>query len=489
MKSKMEKPKLLPAKSDFNNWYSEILKLASLIDTSYPVKGFQVWMPYGWGLRNNVFKILRRLLEESGHKECYFPLLIPESLFNIEKELARGFENEVYWVSTGGIKPLGVKLALRPTSEVPIYSMLSKWIRSYADLPLKLWQLVNTFRYETKSTKPLIRVREISSFKEAHTVHSSKEDAEKQVEEAVNIYKKFFDSLGIPYVISKRPDFDKFPGSEYTYAFDTIFPDGRTLQIGTVHYHGQKFSKAFDITFLNDKGETQFAYSTCYGISERAVAGVIAIHGDDHGLRLPPKIAPIKIVIVPIYAGDNKDKLLKYIEEIKRLLMAEYSIVVDDRDLRPGKKFYEWELKGVPIRLEVGSKEIENKTVTVSRRDNLSKTTIKFEQLKEFFKETLESIENNIFKEAKKKVKSKMYKVSSFFSFNSEDVITKLMDLNTGSFKGGIVEVPVCGDINCELKIANYLTVLGEPLNKRVIEGKCICGKTANKIIRVSRQY
>ncbi|MHA1410827.1 MAG: aminoacyl--tRNA ligase-related protein, partial [Candidatus Odinarchaeia archaeon] len=241
MKSQIDKPQQIPSKQDFSEWYLKILKMASILDTTYPVKGFQVWTPYGWKLRNKVFKILKDLLEESEHQECYFPLLIPETIFNKEKELASGFEEEVYWVGTGGIHPLGVKLALRPTSEVPIYYTVSRWIRSYTDLPFKLYQIVNTFRYETKATKPLIRVREISSFKEAHTFHATREDALKQIDEAVKIYKDFFDSLGIPYLISKRPEYDKFPGSEFSYAFDTIFPDGRTLQIGTVHFHGTGF--------------------------------------------------------------------------------------------------------------------------------------------------------------------------------------------------------------------------------------------------------
>jgi prolyl-tRNA synthetase len=490
MKKKVEKPEQIPSKKNFGEWYTQILRMASILDTTYPVKGFQVWMPFGWELRNKVFNILRMLLEEKNHQECYFPLLIPESLFTKENKLARGFEREVYWVGTGGINPLGVKLAMRPTSEVPIYHMLSKWVRSYADLPLKLFQIVNTFRYETKSTKPLIRVREISSFKEAHTAHETKEEALKQIKEAIEIYKSFFENLGVPYLISKRPEYDKFPGSEFSYAFDTIFPDGRTLQIGTVHFHGTNFSKTFEITFLDDKGESKYIYTTCYGISERAIASLIAIHGDDHGLRLPPNLSPIQIVIIPIYSGKENEKELKeYISNLKEILSNEYKIEIDQRDLRPGKKYYEWELKGVPIRIEVGKRELEDKTVTIFRRDNFNKKKVKIDSLSNELRKNMKEIKDKLFDEAKKEMNNRIYEVPFFFSFDKEDAISKLIDIETGKFKGGIVEVPICNDYTCELKIANYVTILGEPLKQKKSIGKCICGEEATKIIRISKQY
>lgn len=490
MEIKIEKPKMIPPKSDFSEWYNEILKMAAIIDGTYPVKGFETWLPYGWKIRNYVFNIVRELLEETGHEEYYFPLLIPENLFSIESEMARGFESEVYWVTTGGINPLGVKLAIRPTSEIPIYLMLSKWVRSYADLPLKIWQLVNTLRYETKSTKPLIRVREISSFKEAHTVHSNKEEALKQVDEAVNIYKTLFGKIGVPYLISRRPDYDKFPGAEYSLAFDTIFPDGRTLQIGTVHYHGQKFSKAFDIKFLDDKGQKQYAYSTCYGLSERVIASMIAIHGDDHGLRLPPNVSPLDVVIIPITGGKESDqKVIEYARKIRDVVSKDYSVKIDSRDLRPGKKYYEWELKGVPLRIEVGLWEVENSSITVFRRDNFQKFNVKLGDLNESLKKVMNEVKDSLFNEAKKFMETRIYQVNQFFSFEGDDAISILVEEESGDFKGGIIEVPVCDDVKCEIQISNYLTVLGEPLDKRSVKGKCICGKNAVKIIRVSKQY
>lgn len=490
MTAKIEKPKLIPPKSDFGEWYNEVLRMAEIVDTTYPVKGFQTWLSYGWKIRNMVFNIVRKLLTDTGHEEYYFPLLIPDSLFGLEKETAKGFEGEVYWVTKGGINPLAVKLAIRPTSEIPIYLMFSKWIRSYSDLPLKVWQLVNTVRYETKATKPLIRVREITSFKEAHTAHASKEDALKQIDEAVEIYKKLFDMLGIPYIISKRPDYDKFPGAEYSIAFDTIFPDGRTLQIGTVHYHGQKFAKSFDIKFLDSNGVNQYAYTTCYGLSERVIASLIAVHGDDHGLKLNPEIAPLKIVIIPITSGKESDTLiLDYANRIAEQLSGKFTVKVDNRDLRPGRKYYEWELKGVPVRIEIGLKEVETGSVTVFRRDNFNKINMKKDTLVEDIEKLMNEIKENIILEADKNFESKIYQSEVFFSFTEQDAISILVDEETGEFKGGIVEVPVCDDIKCELQISNYLNVLGEPLEPRSVKGKCICGRKAVKIIRVSKQY
>ncbi|MEM2906670.1 MAG: proline--tRNA ligase [Candidatus Odinarchaeota archaeon] len=490
MNTQIEKPKMIPPKKDFAEWYNEVLRMADIVDTTYPVKGFQTWLSYGWKIRNSVFNIVRNLLTETGHEEYYFPLLIPDNLFSVEKEMARGFEGEVYWVTKGGINPLAVKLAIRPTSEIPIYLMFSKWIRSYTDLPLKVWQLVNTVRYETKATKPLIRVREITSFKEAHTAHSTSEDALKQIDEAVKIYKELFDRVGVPYIISRRPEYDKFPGAEYSIAFDTIFPDGRTLQIGTVHYHGQRFSRSFDIKFLDSKGVNQYAYTTCYGLSERVIASILAIHGDDHGLKLPPQIAPIDIVIIPITAGKETDnKVLEYASKIKDTVSRKFTVQIDSRDLRPGKKYYEWELKGVPLRIEIGVKEVENGTVTVFRRDNFKKINLKTDNLLEDIEKLMSELEDSMFAEADKAVKSRIYQADVFFSLDGEDAISMLVDEETGEFKGGIIEVPVCDNIKCELQISNYLTVLGEPLEPRSVKGKCICGRKAVKIIRVSKQY
>ncbi|MHA1300796.1 MAG: aminoacyl--tRNA ligase-related protein, partial [Candidatus Helarchaeota archaeon] len=274
-------------KKNFSEWFNEIISETEILDYRYPLKGCGVWRPYGFKIRKNVLRIIRDLLDETGHDETLFPLLIPDYIFAKEAIHVKGFEEEVYWVTHGGLKELDVKLALRPTSETAIYPMFALWIRSHADFPVKVYQAVSTFRYETKATRPLIRVREITTFKEAHTAHATWEDAEKQVEEGKMVYSKFFQKLGIPYIINKRPEWDKFPGAVYTLAFDTLTMDRKSLQIGTVHNLGQTFAKTFNIEYETEDGGRDYAYQTCYGISERTIAALIAVHGDDRGLKLP----------------------------------------------------------------------------------------------------------------------------------------------------------------------------------------------------------
>jgi prolyl-tRNA synthetase len=358
----------LPSKDNFSGWYSNILWQAEIVDNRYPVKGLCVWYPHGFALRKHVYGILRELMDRD-HQETLFPLLIPEHEFMKEAEHIKGFEDEVYWVTRGGKTPLDVPLALRPTSETAIYPMYALWVRSHADLPLKLYQIVSTFRYETKATKPLIRLREITSFKEAHTVHATWDEAEAQAEAAIGLYRTFYDRLSIPTLITRRPDWDKFPGADYTIAVDTIMPDGRTLQIGTVHHLGDNFSRTFEIRYEDDKGEQQYAFQTCYGISERSIAAVISVHGDDRGLVFPPEVAPVQVIIVPIIIGKRRDEVLEAARGLKsELVSAGYRVEVDEREMRPGAKYYHWEMRGVPIRLELGPRDIDKGVLTLVTR-------------------------------------------------------------------------------------------------------------------------
>jgi prolyl-tRNA synthetase len=363
-------PGALPPKSDFSAWYNEILWQAEIMDVRYPVKGLYVWYPFGFGIRKQVYNWLRELMDRE-HQETLFPLLIPSQEFMKEAEHIKGFEDEVYWVTHGGKTLLDVPLALRPTSETAIYPMYALWIRSHADLPLKLYQVVNTFRYETKHTRPLIRLREITSFKEAHTVHATWEEAEAQVEVALSLYQEFYERLCVPVIVSRRPDWDKFPGADYTMAVDCVMPDGKTLQIGTVHHLGDHFSRTFSITFEDEKGEQRLAYQTCYGISERSIAALISLHGDDRGLVLPPGIAPVQVVIIPIPVGKRKEEVADAAKRLKEALIAAgFRVRLDDRDLRPGAKYYYWEMRGVPLRLEIGPRDIDAGQVTAVTRTN-----------------------------------------------------------------------------------------------------------------------
>ena len=284
----------------FGKWFRHVLVDAEIMDYRYPIKGMAVWLPYGFKIRRNALQVIRDLLDENGHQETLFPLLIPETSLAKESEHMKNFEGEVFWVTRGGLTTLEVKYALRPTSETAIAPMLKLWIRSHADLPTKLYQIVNVFRYETKATRPLIRMREVDNFKEAHTAHATEREAEAQVREGIEIYKKFFDTLGVPYKISKRPEWDKFAGAMYTIAFDYVAPDGRVIQVGTVHNLGQNFSKAFDVSYETEKGTRQHVWQPCYGLPARPVVAMLAAHGDDNGAVLPPDAAPTQVVIIPI---------------------------------------------------------------------------------------------------------------------------------------------------------------------------------------------
>ncbi|MET1124293.1 MAG: proline--tRNA ligase [Archaeoglobaceae archaeon] len=370
---------MLPPKQNFSEWYHELLQQAEIVDVRYPVKGLYVWFPFGFKIRRKVYEKLREIMDRD-HEEVYFPTLIPENVLGKESQHIKGFENEVFWVTHGGLTPLEIKLALRPTSETPMYEMFSLWIRSHADLPLRVYQIVNTFRYETKHTRPLIRVREITSFKEAHTAHRSYEEAEEQVRKAIGYYKEFYDFLAIPYMILRRPEWDKFPGAAYTVAFDTIMPDGRTLQIGTVHHLADNFARTFDITYEDVNGERRYVHQTCYGISERCVAALIAIHGDDTGLVLPFEVAPIQIVIIPIPYKGKEEIVARACRKLAEKL-GSFSYVLDEGEERPGAKYYKWELKGVPIRFEIGPKEAESGEVVVSFRDEKKKFSVDADEI------------------------------------------------------------------------------------------------------------
>ncbi len=454
---------------EFSEWYSEILEKAGIYDVRYPIKGCGIYLPYGFKIRKYTFEIIRNLLDKSGHEEVLFPLLIPENLLAKEGEHIKGFEDEVYWVTHGGKNPLDVKLALRPTSETAIYYMMKLWVKVHTDLPIKIYQIVNTFRYETKHTRPLIRLREIMTFKEAHTAHSTKEEAENQIKEAISIYKKFFDTLGIPYLISKRPEWDKFPGAEYTVAFDTIFPDGRAMQIATVHNLGQNFSRTFEIIFETPTGDKDYAYQTCYGISDRVIASIIAIHGDEKGLILPPIVAPIQIVIVPLIFKGQKDLVLNKAEEIYKRLKDKYRVYIDNRDIRPGRKFNDWEIKGVPLRIEIGPKDIENKKITLFRRDTMEKFQVDESQLENVIEKTLNNIMENI-----KNISWK--KFENFITIIDSLDINKIKEIL--SQRKGIILIPFNEEIyNEKLEEKVEATILGETEYK------------GNKYIAIAKTY
>ncbi len=392
--------------SDFPKWYHEILKKADIIDIRYPVKGMNVWKPYGFKALRNVQKIMIKLLEETGHEEAYFPTLIPESVFSREKEFLEGFGGETYVVTGTKTKQFNEKLYVRPTSETVMYYMWNLWIKGRKDLPLKMYQIVNVFRYETKATHPILRVREIVSFIEAHTAHATKEEAEEQIKEAIKIYKEFYDRLLIPYFIVLTPPWDTFSGAEYNYDFVTAMPDGKALELGSVINLGQKFAKAFDIMFMDEDGVKKYVYQTCYGISERSLGAVIAVHGDNKGLFFPPEIAPIQVVIVPIMRS-GEEEILEYSKKILNILRKHGVRVYldDDMEHTPGWKYYYWDMKGVPTRIEVGRRELSNNTATIARRDKRSKITVPLDKLIESLNNVWNDINKYLYERALEQLK------------------------------------------------------------------------------------
>jgi len=343
----------------FNEWFDWVIREAELYDYGrYPAKGMGIWLPYGFKLRKNVIELIRKLLDSTGHEEILLPLLIPYNIIIKESEHIRGFEGQLYWVTHGGYEQLDIKLALRPTSETSLSYMEALWIKSYKQLPKKFYQVGSIFRYETKATRPLLRVREVTTFKEAHTVHEDFKDCERQVKEAMDIYSRFFNELGVPYVVSKRPEWDKFAGAIYTIAFDTLLPDGKALQIGTVHNLGQNFSRVFEVRIQRKDESIDYAWQTSYGISERIIASIVAVHGDSKGLVLPFKVAPIQVIIIPIPAGSDEEKkaVMEHAIKLKNDLISRGLRAETDlrEDVTPGEKFYIWELKGVPLRIDLG---------------------------------------------------------------------------------------------------------------------------------------
>ncbi|MFA5415207.1 MAG: proline--tRNA ligase [Methanoregula sp.] len=471
----------LPKKQDFSEWYNELLWRAEIMDVRYPVKGLYVWFPYGFAIRKFVYGRLRELLDRD-HQETLFPLLIPEQEFMKEAEHIKGFEDEVYWVTHGGTTPLEVKLALRPTSETAIYPMYALWVRSHADLPIKLYQIVNTFRYETKQTRPLIRLREITSFMESHTVHATWDEAEAQVEYEIGLTREFYDGLCIPITVSKRPDWDKFPGADYTIAVDAIMPNGKTLQIGTVHHLGEHFSRTFSITYEDKNGEQKLANQTCYGISERCIAALLSMHGDDKGLVLPPVAAPVQVVIVPITIGKRHEDVTAAAQNLKlALTTAGFRVKLDTRDMRPGAKYYWWELRGVPLRLELGPRDLDaNKVMAVKRTGE--KTAIDLATAPEGVTRVLAEMTATIRAQAEEHTRSHLCTVSSMDA------------LNTALNEGKVAVVHWCKDRACGDVIEEKTTasVLGTDVRSPYVQdsdGACIvCGKPG-KATLIGRTY
>ena len=446
-----------------------MVERAALSDKRYPIKGMNVWTPYGWKIMRFVDTYIRRELDATGHDEVCFPLLIPETEFKKEKDHIKGFDSEVYWVTHAGLNELDVRLVVRPTSETAMYPMFALWVRSHQDLPLKTYQIVNTFRYETKQTRPFIRVREIHFF-ESHTCHDSEEDAQRQIEEDLEILRRIMKELCLPYFLLRRTEWDKFPGAHYTVGIDTVMPNYRTLQLGSVHHYRTNFSVPYDITYEDENGEHKHVHQTTYGMSERLLGALISVHGDDDGLVLPPAVAPFQVVIVPILSKKNAEEVTAAAERLRDELSAGgIRVKLDDRDDRPGSKFYDWEIKGVPLRLELGGRDIENNVVTFARRDTSEKGTIGLESLVPGVKLILDTIMHDM------EAKAWEFQNSSVRHIESADEIPKEDTAEQRVYSFGWCGCDECGHA---FEDAHDIKILGTPYIPEEFEGKCIiCGK------------
>ncbi len=375
-------------KKDFSEWYNEILESAELSDKRYPVKGMNVWLPYGLKAMNLIDAATRQYNEEAEIEEVGFPVLITRNQLEVEFEHLKGFEGQLYWVTRTGKEQLDIELSLRPTSESAIYPMFSLWIRNHADLPKKVFQICSVYRYETKHTRSFLRMREFR-FYEAHTAHADFQDAEKQITAYMEIWSKLNSLFQIPSVINRRPDWDKFPGAQYSLAVDSIMPDGRTLQVATMHQYGENFSRTYDIKYTDLNGEQRYVSQTTYGMSERLLGALIGIHGDDKGLIFPPDIAPVQVIVVPI--PTEKADVNAYSKKIHDILKsAGLRVKLDLRDnYTPGWKYNYWEMKGVPARIEVGEREVQGNTLTISVRGIKGKKTYDLMNLEESVKKSL----------------------------------------------------------------------------------------------------
>ncbi|RKD26415.1 prolyl-tRNA synthetase [Caminicella sporogenes DSM 14501] len=464
---------------DFPQWYTDVILKTDLVDYS-PVKGFMVIKPYGYAIWENIQNYLDKKFKETGHKNCYFPLLIPESLLKKEAEHVEGFAPEVAWVTHGGKEKLAERLCVRPTSETIICSMYAKWLKSYRELPYLYNQWCSVVRWE-KSTRPFLRTSEFL-WQEGHTLHETEEEAQEETLRILEIYREMAENLlAMPVITGRKSDKEKFAGAHATYTMEALMHDGKALQAGTSHNLGQHFTKAFEITFLDRNGDLQNPYHTSWGVSTRLIGGLIMVHGDNRGLVLPPRVAPIQVVIIPI--AQHKEGVLDKAYELKKLLQdVGVRVELDDNEnYSPGWKFNEYEMKGVPVRIEIGPRDIQNNQVMAVRRDTLEKQSISMDGLADSILNLLDTIHNDMLERARKHRDENTYYIEDF-----EDLKKKMTE------KLGFAKAMWCGERECEdnLKAETGATIRCIPFKQEDLGDKChFCGKKAKHMVYVAKAY
>jgi len=468
-------------KDDFSEWYTQVVLKAKLADYA-PVKGLIVLRPDGYSIWESLRNTFDKKFAANGIRNGFLPVLIPESLLGKEKKHFAGFNPEVFWVTHSGENEVGERLALRPTSETLAYTLYSKWIKSWRDLPLKINFWNTALRAEIKATKPFLRTSEFL-WQEGHTVHATEEEAKEEVTKIMEIYKNTVEGeLAIPVVTGRKSEKEKFVGAVYSTTMESIMPDGKALQMGTSHFLGQNFSKPFEVKFADKDNVEHFAWQTSWGVSWRLIGAMIMVHGDDQGLVLPPKVAPTQVVIVPIYnLEEDKKRVLEKSNEIQKLLEAKkIRIHIDDRnELSPGFKFNDWEMKGVPLRIEIGPKDIEKQKVVVAKRYNKEKLNLRFDEI-EKIDLILDEIQTKMLENSREEAKLNTLNVSDYSEFKEK----------IGS--GGFFNAYWCGRQECEDKIKEETgaEIRVIPFNKEDKSGKCIyCNDQSTTIPIFARGY
>ncbi len=463
---------------DFAQWYTDVVKKADLVDYS-SVKGCMIIRPYGYAIWENIQSILDTRFKELGHENVYMPMFIPESLLQKEKDHVEGFAPEVAWVTHGGSNELEERLCVRPTSETLFCEHYAKVIQSHRDLPKLYNQWCSVVRWE-KTTRPFLRTREFL-WQEGHTVHATAEEAIQETEQMLNVYADFCEkSLCMPVVKGVKTESDKFAGAVSTYCIEALMHDGKALQAATSHYFGDGFAKAFDMTYQDKENKLQYVHQTSWGSTTRLIGALIMSHGDNNGLVLPPDVAPIQVVILPI--AQHKPGVLDKAYELRDRLKSAFRVKVDDSDNSAGWKFAEYEMKGVPLRLEIGPKDIENNQCVLVRRDNREKIFVSLDNLEEGITSALKAYAEGIYNKALRNMNNRTYTCTSI-----DEINTALAE------KGdGFVKAMWCGDEECEDKVKE-LTGVGSrciPFAQEEISDKCICcGKPATKMLYWGKAY
>ena len=463
--------------ADFPQWYTDVVIKTGLADYG-PTKGSMVIRPYGYAIWENIQRELDARFKATGHKNAYFPLLIPMSLLQKEAEHVEGFAPEVATVTRAGSNELSEPLVVRPTSETIICDMYSRWIQSYRDLPLKINQWANVVRWE-KTTRPFLRTSEFL-WQEGHTVHATREEAEKETLDILHLYADFArDCLAMPVLIGQKTEKEKFAGAEETYGMEAMMQDGKSLQAGTTHHFGDKFARAYDIQFLDRDGTHKYAWQTSWGVSTRLIGALIMAHGDARGLILPPAVAPVQAIVLPIaiHKAGVEEAARSVID---RLVAAGVRCEGDFSDQTPGWKFNEWEMKGVPLRVEIGPRDIENGVVTVVRRDNGEKSVVKNEELEGVIKRLLSDVHESMYR------KAEAFRDSRIKEAHTLDELKKYLD------EGNFVKAMWCGSQECELKVKELMqaTIRIMPFDQTPIDDKCIAdGSPAKKLVIFARAY